>query len=124
MTFARNVVILLSSALVVLYVAVLIFMYADQRVLLFPRSEAVAPEPPKGSIYSARRIIEPDGTRLTIWQAPARRGVGTFVMFYGNASSVLEFSDAGERLHREGFGVVLASYRGYSGNTGSPAKQA
>ena len=123
MRFLRNVVVLLSGALVVVYVAALIVLCVYQRDLLFPRGEMVADLQSRTSIYRMHQIREADGTRLTIWRAPvARRGIGTFVLFYGNASSVVEFAEAGEMLHDDGFGVVLASYRGYSGNTGSPTE--
>jgi fermentation-respiration switch protein FrsA (DUF1100 family) len=121
--FLRNVAILLGGALATLYLGALVYLYVSQRDLLFQRDTAPLDAPEQGSIYHASQILEPDGTRLTIWQAPAaRRGLGTFVLFYGNAASVLEFADTGEEIHREGFAVVLASYRGYSGNSGSPSE--
>ena len=123
MTFARNVLIVLSAGFVLLYTGALGYLYVSQREFLFPRGTAQIRNPEQSSIYRAQDIVEPDGTRLTIWRAsPKRRGAGTFVMFHGNAASVLEFAGAGEAIHQEGFGVVLASYRGYSGNTGSPSE--
>ncbi len=123
MEFMRNVVILLIGSLFVLYLAALGYLYARQRDMLFPRNGAPIELPDQASIYRARDIVESDGTRLTIWQAPeSREGMGTFVMFYGNGASVHEFARIGESLTRYGFGVVLASYRGYSGNTGIPSE--
>ena len=124
MKFVRNALILLSGGLIALYVGAATYLYVVQRDLLFPRSTTVIDAPGQSSIYRTRNIVEPDGTKLTIWECPAlRQGIGTFVLFYGNAASVLEFEDAGEEIHRHGFGVVLASYRGYSGNTGHPSEQ-
>jgi fermentation-respiration switch protein FrsA (DUF1100 family) len=122
MKFVRNVMILLSGALIALYIAAVGYLYAYQRDMLFPRTTTkVSPAPT--SIYRARDIREADGTRLTIWQASGlREGIGTFVMFYGNGASIYEFAQTGEDLHQYGFGVVLASYRGYSGNTGTPTE--
>jgi pimeloyl-ACP methyl ester carboxylesterase len=44
-------------------------------------------------------------------------------MFYGNGSNLTDFARTGEHLHAQGYGVVLGSYRGYSGNPGSPSEQ-
>jgi len=123
MKFLRNVAILLAGALTMFYVAALLLLFIYQRDLLFPRDKAAIDAPPQSSVYRVRHIVEVDGSRLAIWEAPpARPRVGTFVTFYGNGSSLLEFAPVGEEIHREGFGVVLASYRGYSGNTGQPSE--
>jgi uncharacterized protein len=100
---------------------------ADTSVRLSARS-AVSPrqydlDAPQSSTYRVHRLAEADGTRLTIWETPPTRPrAGRFVTFYGNGASVLEFAPVGEEIHRKGFGVVLASYRGYSGNTGRPSE--
>ena len=123
MRFLRNVATLLGGALLIFYVVALVLLFIFQRDLLFVGNSAPIEPPVRTSIYHAREIVEADGTRLTIWQAaPTRRGVGTFAMFYGNASSLLEFALVGEKLHADGFGIVLASYRGYSGNSGNPSE--
>ena len=123
MKFLRNVAILLGGTLLPLYVVALVLLFVFQRSLLFVGNADPIEPPVRTSIYHARDIVEADGTKLTIWQAaPARPGIGTFAMFYGNASSLLEFALVGEKLRADGFGIVLASYRGYSGNSGSPSE--
>jgi len=45
------------------------------------------------------------------------------VFFHGNGMDRTDFMQIGELLHRRhGWGVVLASYPGYSGNPGSPSE--
>jgi pimeloyl-ACP methyl ester carboxylesterase len=121
--FLRNVLVLLVGATAVLYVAVFVLLLIFQRQLVFVGNTRIIPPPQAGSIYRAATISENDGTRLTIWKAPpARPGLPTFVIFHGNGSSLTDFAGTGERLHAQGFGVVLAAYRGYSGNSGSPSE--
>jgi hypothetical protein len=44
------------------------------------------------------------------------------VFFYGNAGVLSDFAAIGAALHREGYGVLLASYRGYAPNAGAPSE--
>jgi pimeloyl-ACP methyl ester carboxylesterase len=108
---------------VLLYLLALAALYHWQRDLLFPRVawwDGVAP--PDG--YVERIVTEPDGTRLRIWQSgPPEKGKPTLVFFYGNAGTLFDFTDVGDALHAQGYGVVLGSYRGYSHNPGSPSEQ-
>jgi hypothetical protein len=121
--FLRNVLILLAGAFAVLYVAVFVLLLIFQRQLLFVGNTAIIAPPRPHSIYHAATIAEDGGVRLTVWKAPpARPGLATFVIFYGNGSNLTEFAATGEHLHAHGYGVVLAAYRGYSGNPGSPSE--
>ena len=121
--FLRNVLILLAGAFAVLYLAVFVLLLVYQRQLLFAGNTTVIAPPSANSIYRAVTIKENDGTSLAIWKAPPTRpGLPTFVIFYGNASSLTDFAETGEHLHAHGYGVVLAAYRGYSGNPGSPSE--
>ncbi|MDV6329201.1 hypothetical protein Q5L94_14225, partial [Idiomarina sp. Sol25] len=68
----------------------------------------------RGEEYQARAITEADGTRVTVWQTPAARADGPVIaFFYGNAGAVSDFAAIGAAFHRQGYGVLLASYRGY-----------
>jgi fermentation-respiration switch protein FrsA (DUF1100 family) len=121
--FARNVFLLLCAAIVILYVAAVILLFAYQRDILFAGAGEPADRLPAGTIYRADTVRERDGQRLTIWRAaPSRAGAGTLVFFYGNGGSLPDFTGIGAVFHREGMGIVLASYRGYSGNGGSPGE--
>jgi uncharacterized protein len=121
--FLRKVLTLLAGASVVLYVAVFIVLLVFQRQFLFVGNTKVIAPPGRDSLYRAVTVAEDGGVRLAIWEAPpVRRGLPTFVIFYGNGSNLTDFAQTGENLHAQGYGVVLASYRGYSGNPGSPSE--
>jgi pimeloyl-ACP methyl ester carboxylesterase len=115
----RNIAILLAAALVAVYVLSLAYLYFYQRDLLFfgGRFQDMRPD-----IYQAATINEPDGTHVTVWKIPPVEHAPIVVFFYGNAGTLSDFTDIGERLHAEGYGIVLASYRGYSGNPGLPTE--
>ena len=110
----------LAIAAVAIYLGVLVMLLVEQRDMLFVRGRYAHA---RDAIYQVRTIAERDGTRVTIWQAqPARAGAPSIVFFYGNAGTLSDFALIGEALHDAGYGIVLASYRGYPGNTGSPSE--
>jgi fermentation-respiration switch protein FrsA (DUF1100 family) len=110
-------------SVILFYLAALAALYYWQRDIVFVRArswhEYAAP-----SDFHERTVSEPDGTRLRIWESgPPDKGHATVVFFYGNAGTLSDFAGVGEELHEEGYGVVLGSYRGYSGNPGSPSEK-
>lgn len=118
--FFLRVAVVVAVCAMALYVGVLILLLSHERDFIFVRGRQPHA---RSDPYQARTITEKDGTRLTIWQAPpAGAGMPTVVFFYGNAGTLSDFARIGEVLHGEGFGIVLASYRGYSGNSGEPSE--
>src|SRR5580698_8245478 len=117
----RNVAMGLAVAIPSVYLAVFFLLAFFQRDLLFIRGRQAGPIAPP---YHARTLSERDGTRLTVWEAePATKGAPEIVFFYGNAGTLSDFTLIGAELHDAGFGVVLASYRGYDGNSGTPTEE-
>lgn len=119
--FLRNVAILLVGAMGLMYALALGGLVLWQRDMLFVGARYAAVEAPQRSIYRTRTICERDAT-LTVWQAQAKPGRPTVVLFYGNGGTLLQFVRVGQALNAQGYGVVLASYRGYGGNPGSPSE--
>ncbi len=120
MVSLRNVAMGLGVAILSVYVAVFFLLAWFQRDLLFIRGRQAGPIAPP---YHARMLTEHDGTRLTVWEAaPCAKGAPEIVFFYGNAGTLSDFASIGAEFHRDGFGVVLASYRGYDGNNGTPTE--
>jgi hypothetical protein len=116
----RSAAIFLGVAAATVYLAIFALLFVYQRDMLFVRGRvADAPD----AIYRVRSLAEADGTRLTVWEAPATRvGAPVIVFFYGNAGTLSDFQAVGDAFHDAGYGIVLASYRGYSGNPGSPSE--
>ncbi len=118
--FLRRAAAALAVGAIAVYAALLVLLYTGQRDMLFVRGRVARPPDPQ---YQVRTLPERDGTRLTVWQAPpARADAPVIVFFYGNAGTLSDFARIGETFLGRGYGVVLASYRGYPGNSGSPSE--
>jgi alpha-beta hydrolase superfamily lysophospholipase len=118
--WARRLGLWVALPVLLLYLASLLYLSYYQRDFLFVRGRHATPLPES---FRAMHLKEADGTRLTVWRAPVTQpGRGTLVFFYGNAGTVSDFADIADAFHREGYGVVLASYRGYDGNDGLPSE--
>ena len=64
-----------------------------------------------------------DGLDLAGYYWPAASGNGTLVVyFHGNGYNQLVGAARAESLREGGHGVLVASYRGYGGNPGSPSE--
>ncbi|HTT98476.1 MAG TPA: alpha/beta hydrolase [Rhizomicrobium sp.] len=116
----RNVATLLVAALVITYLAIFALLFVYQRsFLFFGGRHEVAMNP----AYHAVRIREAGGVTLRLWEtAVGKPHAPVVVFFYGNAGTLSDFQGIGEALHDEGYTIVLASYRGYSGNPGLPSE--
>jgi fermentation-respiration switch protein FrsA (DUF1100 family) len=105
------------------YLAICGYLYAEQRHLVFLPSGIPLKDPPAGSGYASLDVRVPGlGTLTDWWIPPSSKSLPTIVFFHGNGSDRSDFLAQGESFHRSGWGVVLASYRGYSGNPGSPTE--
>ena len=111
------------AVLAAAYLAICGYLYAEQRHLVFLPSGIPLADPPAGSGYLTLDVVVPKvGTLTDWWLPPTSPALPTIVFFHGNGSDRSDFLALGESFHRSGWGVVLASYRGYSGNPGSPTE--
>lgn len=106
------------------YLAVLLYMYLQQRSLqYFPANAALSPQAAGLSGVSEERVRTPDGETIVLWYAEARPGLPTILFFHGNAG---EISGRAERMafyQSQGFGALFVSYRGYGGSTGAISEE-
>ena len=86
-------------------------------------------------IPDARRIAAPPGwvretlrtedeLDLAFLVAPPPPGAPVVLHFHGNGGNAEDRTGLGGLLRRAGYGVVLAEYRGYGGNSGRPGEEA
>jgi pimeloyl-ACP methyl ester carboxylesterase len=123
----RNVMRTWGLGLIVLlalgYLSICGYLFAEQRHLVFQPSGTVLGDPPADSAYRSLEVTDPGlGAIKAWWIPPASSAQPTIVFFHGNGSDRTDFLEQGLRFHEHGWGVVLASYRGYSGNPGSPTE--
>ena len=118
----RRLAMLFLAVPIVAYVLVVAAIYVGQRRLLFqPSPGGDAAIAPRATMMALETEAE-DGVSVTHWLAPAPAGRPTAVLFHGNGGAVGDLMPWAEGLQRAGYGVVLADYRGYSGNPGAPSE--
>ncbi len=118
MTFLRFFALALAG-----YAVLVGAMYLGQRRLLyFP--DPTAPDPASWGVpeMAAVRVDTADGLDLLAWYRAAADGRPTLVFFHGNAGHIGYRGGKMRPYLDAGFGVLLLAWRGYSGNSGSPAE--
>ncbi len=108
------------------YAFMTFFLWAKQRdFLYFPVPAVPAPAAAGFADMSVIDIVTPrDGLALRGWYRPpadaAQPGV---VMFHGNGGGIDIRAYKSRPFTARGYGFLLAEYRGYSGNPGTPGEQ-
>lgn len=119
---SRIVVFLVGA--VVLYTCLVGGLYYAQRSLIYHPGGPVTPGDYNLTDMIVRKVTTDDWVNLKGWYwPPARDDAPVIVWFHGNAG------DFGDRLPvvptyiERGYGVLLAGYRGYAGNDGTPSEE-
>jgi uncharacterized protein len=113
----------LAAVALVVYGAVLAALYFKQRDLLYPRStQQVAAAEAGLAGFEDITLATPDGERLVAWWKPPEPGKAVILYFHGNGGSLWDRRNRGRPLTEGGRGLLLLSYRGYAGSTGSPTE--
>jgi len=115
----------LALILALAYGLILLVANVVQRKLMYdPSAERVAPAE-VGLANVEERIIEtPDGERVVAWYGRAAPGEPTILYFHGNGGNLALRSERIRNYLNRGRGMLMMSYRGYSGSTGRPSEQA
>lgn len=113
----------LAVAAVYLIIAVAAYV-AQRRLMYFPDPTRVAPAAFALEGVDERVLDAPDGARLISWYAKAPPGRPTILYFHGNAGNLANRSERVRRYVARGLGLLMLSYRSYSGSTGSPTERA
>jgi fermentation-respiration switch protein FrsA (DUF1100 family) len=109
----------------VLYLGVLLLLYAAQRRIVFKPDAAAADLAAVGLAEQMAEvaIVTADGLTLTSWWAPSMRpDRRVIVYFHGNAGHRGGRADRIRDYLAAGYGVLLVGYRGYGGNPGLPTE--
>lgn len=116
--------IIFLKVLLVAYVIVTIGMYVFQRSFLYlPDKQAASPSDLGLSGVQSLIIPASDGEKLQAWFLPAKPDRPTILYLHGNAGSIAGRADRLTLYQQNGYGMLLLSYRGYGGSTGSPTEQ-
>ena len=98
-------------------------LYFFQRKILFNRSG----KPKKPIEYGLKNIIElniptSDNCNLLAWYSEPQFNKPTLLYFHGNSFDIGERSYRIQKYIDQGWGVILLSWRGFSGNNGNPTE--
>jgi len=105
------------------YLALLALVYTQQRRMLFPASPLRISAAQAG-LEDVQDVVIPtaDGERLVAWWKPPEPGRALVLYFHGNGGSLMNRRDRVRMLTQGGRGILIVSYRGYSGSTGTPSE--
>jgi len=115
----------LIGILAAIYVLVLGALYLLQRSLMyFPDRTRPAPAAFGVGEMAAVTLATADGLDLVAWwRAPEAEGGPVVVFFHGNAGHIGNRGFKVRPFLDQGWGVLLTTWRGYSGNAGRPTEQ-
>ncbi len=102
-------------------------LYLRQRRILYrPDSTPAAPRPLDGRLPQVLEARAADGVVCRHWYWPppsgAEPGLPLVLLFHGNAGHLGDRVEKYAPLVARGCGLLLAGYRGYGGNPGSPSE--
>lgn len=108
----------------VAYIALVVMLFTTQRSMQYPASARVTDvEEAQLSGFSDVIITTEDGEELrAFWKRPDD-GRTLVLYFHGNGGSLWNRRFRADALGEDGRGVLMVSYRGYSGSTGSPTEE-
>jgi hypothetical protein len=115
----------LAVILVTLYALAVGALFFAQRSLLYPGSGQVTNAAQAGLAGIVEDVVlaTPDGERLVAWWKPPEIGRAVVIYFHGNGGSLWNRRDRARALAATGRGLLMVSYRGYSGSTGTPSEE-
>ncbi len=105
------------------YSAMVGALYLFQRNLIY-YPDPSAPTPAASGLPEMQTVplTTADGLTLLAWYRQAEEGMPTLVYFHGNAGNIGSRGAKARPYLGAGFGLLLAPYRGYSGNPGKPTE--
>jgi uncharacterized protein len=111
------------TAVVVFAGALVVAAYLGQRRLMyFPDRARTAPAAVGLPTVTEHEIKAPDGAYVIAWHARAQPRQPTLLYFHGNAQSLAARQPRIARAMAEGWGMMMMTYRGFGGSTGSPTE--
>jgi fermentation-respiration switch protein FrsA (DUF1100 family) len=95
----------------------------QRRLMYFPDIEHTLPSA-MGLVGVDERILKtPDGAQVIAWYTKAPPGQPTILYFHGNAGSLKVRAERVRKFQAAGRGILMMTYRGYGGSTGSPSER-
>ena len=111
-----------SAIFIYLFIGIILFLF--QRRMTFNKSG----KPKKPKEYGLFQIQEvlvntPDNLKLLAWFQHSQNKNPILIYFHGNSYDIGERAYRVNRYIKNGWGVLLMAWRGYSGNIGKPTEK-
>lgn len=116
---------LLKSLLLLFFFYCLLLLYVffnQSNMMYFPSADIKIPAAIGLPKMQSVAYTTSDKLSLRAWYQPAQKGYGTLVYFHGNAGNASHRAPLVRAYLDAGYGVLLAEYRGYGGNSGKPSE--
>ncbi len=108
---------------VALYALVVAAAWLGQRHLMYVPDPARVTPTAAGLTGVDEHVLEaPDGARVMTWRTTAVPGRPYLLYLHGNAGNLASRADRFQRYQARGVGLMMLSWRGYSGSTGRPSE--
>jgi uncharacterized protein len=105
----------------VVYIGFVALLYLMERTFLYPASSYRTTAAEAGLAgFQDLTLTTADGERLVAWWRPPEPGRAVVLYFHGNGGSLWNRRFRARLLTEDGRGLLMVSYRGYSGSTGTP----
>ncbi len=117
MTYIPELILLIAF----LYALFVGYLYINQQNLTYYPNKNDYEPPPNAEVTLVKTE---DGLELEGWFfPPAQKGRSIILMFHGNAGHIVHRVYKVPQYYQAGYGVLLAEYRGYGKNPGSPHEE-
>ncbi len=103
------------------YLLIVVFMVMMQRHLMYHPSQSFDVNPAMHHI-DVITYKTADDLSLTSWYISPKNNMPVFVLFHGNAGNISNRVYKQEFFTKSGYGFLLAEYRGFGNNPGSPSE--
>lgn len=111
------------TAVIAGYIGLVGIIYVGQRSLMYHPGGPIGPPDVYGVGEMSELSLKNDaGHTLISWYAAPKPDQPVLVFFHGNAGTIGDRAQKIRPYLNTGFGVILAGYRGFGGNPGSPSE--
>lgn len=95
----------------------------ERHLLYHPDTVRISPSDVGLNKVFEQEITAADGTKILTWCSEIRSQKFTLLYFHGNAGSLSSRSERIKDFIDKGYGIVMMTYRGYSGSLGNPSER-
>lgn len=113
----------LVIAVIILLLLVSAVAFNQRKFIYFPETFRTPPAATGLSDIEEILLNTDDGEQIVAWYSKAKDDKPTILYFHGNGGALRYRTERIMLMQQQGYGLLMPSYRGYSGSTGSPSEK-